>query len=301
MEKIRFVTLAGTEASVIQAKIFTESLRRFGGEMGRFPFMLMMPDSEDTLSDAEKQRFDGQGVQLSTFNRDEEPGKFPFATLVQAASAAETRAEGVCEILVWMLPDTLVLNPPKVFLLPEGTRLAYRPVHHTLVGSIYDQPVDPFWTLIYEHCDVPQDRIFPMETCVRDHIIRPYFNAGMLAVRPQNGLFSDWWNMFQRLYRHPDFLPFYEKDRRYAIFMHQAVLTGVLLHRLTKGEMQELPETVNYPLHLHHEYPPEHRPKTLNALITCRYERLDELPGFLKNIQVEDPLSGWISKRTGME
>ena len=74
MEKIRFVTLAGTEASVAQAMIFAESMRRFGGGMGRFPFVLMRPDSVDALSDVEMQQFEGQDIQLFTFNRDEETG-----------------------------------------------------------------------------------------------------------------------------------------------------------------------------------------------------------------------------------
>lgn len=135
-----------------------------------------------------------------------------------------------------------------------------------------------------------EDRVFPMETCTRDNILRPYFNAGMLVVRPGRRLLATWRDYFKQLYRHSDFEPFYRKDVLYRIFMHQAVLTGVVLNMLERHELRELPETVNYPLHLYDEYPPEHRPEVLNELVTCRYEDIKDLWNALKGIAVKEPL-----------
>jgi hypothetical protein len=137
-----------------------------------------------------------------------------------------------------------------------------------------------------------------METCVGDHVIRPYFNAGMLVARPELGLFTTWWDRFEALYNHPEFQPFYERDERYAIFIHQAVLSAVILVLLEKEEMLELPLTVNYPLNLHHsEMPPERQPKTLNDLITCRIEDVENLEETLKGVEVKEPLKGWLESK----
>jgi len=84
---------------------------------------------------------------------------------------------------------------------------------------------------------------------------------------------------------------------RYKIFMHQAVLAGVVLNLFEQDELQELPESVNYPLHLHDEYPPEYRPKALNELITYRYENIKELLDSLKRIPVKEPLKSWLNDR----
>ena len=79
--------------------------------------------------------------------------------------------------------------------------------------------------------------------------------------------------------------------------MHQAVLAGVVLSSFSAAQLHELPESYNYPLHLHEEYPPEFRPTKLNELVTCRYETLDELKKTLALIAVDEPIKAWILSR----
>ncbi len=199
-----------------------------------------------------------------------------------AAAEAEERAGARSSLLVWMGEDTLIVQSPTAFLLSDNASLGCRPVHHSRVGSVYDRPPDDFWSLIYRHCGVSQEHIFPMETCTRDNVIRPYFNAGLLVVRPERRLLAAWRERFEVLYRHPDFEPFYQRDAAYRIFMHQAVLAGTALNALREEELLVLPETCNYPLHLHGEYPQEYRPATLDGLMTCRYEVLADLRAALE-------------------
>ena len=134
-----------------------------------------------------------------------------------------------------------------------------------------------------------------METCYRE-VVRPYFNAGILVTRPEDKLFTRWLEAFQRTYRHPDFLPFFKK-RKYAIFMHQAVLAGVILHSYSTEQLSILPESYNYPLHMHTKYPKIGRANSLNQLVTVRYENIRKLPGFLENIQMEQPLPEWFAEK----
>ena len=69
-------------------------------------------------------------------------------------------------------------------LLSPDEALGYRPVDHTMIGSPFDEPLDPFWSLIYEHCSVPAERVFPMTASGDHRVLRPYFNAGMQVVDP---------------------------------------------------------------------------------------------------------------------
>jgi len=295
MEQLVFASLVASPASFRKIRVLLDSLKDFGGELFRAPLFVVYPDSlEGTAENARLLK--SPDVHMTPFRISSEEKDFPLAVVAIGAAAAEKAVAGRAENLVWLLEDTLVLKSPLAFVLPASTQYAYRPVHHTKIGSPWKAPPDGFWTAIYRHCGVETDHLFPMDTCVRDNTIRPYFNAGCQVTRPANGLFSRWCESFQNLYRHPDFRPFFP-DPLYRVFMHQAVLAAVVLSSFSAGELYELPESYNYPIHLHADYPPEFRPTKLNNLATCRYETFDELKKMLAFITVDEPLKTWILSR----
>jgi hypothetical protein len=295
MGQMMFASLAGSPASFRKIRVLLDSLEDFGGDLFRAPLIIVHPDSlEATDEDAALLRL--PDVRMVSFHMSREERDFPLSAVAIGAAAAEKTVTGKTENLVWLLEDTLVLKSPSAFVLPAGMQYAYRPVHHANIGSVWKSPPDDFWTAIYHHCKVAQNHLFPMDTCVRDTMIRPYFNAGCQVTRPQNGLFSSWCESFRHLYRHPDFRPFLANPL-YRIFMHQAVLAGVVLSSFSPSQLHELPESYNYPLHLHTEYPSEFRPKKLNELVTCRYETFDELKKVLTFMAVDEPVKTWVLSR----
>lgn len=280
-----------------EAALLVESLQEFGGRYKRTHVLGMVPAGEDYLSAETQAGLEDRGVRLIPFEVDEQALKFPLGAKVFAAAAAEGEVVGKADVLVWMDPDTLILQEPAALALENDKRLGYRPVHHRLIGSRWEAPLDDFWALVYKHCGVPEARPFPMTTHLGDDEIRPYFNAGILVVRPEDGLLTGWREDFSRLFQQEAFAAFYEQDPLYAVFMHQAVLGGVLLNRLDPDAMNLLPETFNYPLHLHHEVPAERRPERLNDLVTCRYDALPEDPDWWGRIRIDDPLKSWLAER----
>jgi len=193
--------------------------------------------------------------------------------------------------------DSIVLQEPQELLLKTGKALGYRPVDHTLIGSPYREPRDAFWTAIYAACGVAEDRAFPITTTVDQEIIRPYFNAGLLAVRPTRGVLRRWRDGFDRLYREPIFEPFYQQNVLYRIFMHQAVLAGTVLAAMDSQELQALSNRVSYPLHLHSRYPSARRAKVMNELITCRYDTWFQEANWKESIAVQEPLASWLAEQ----
>jgi hypothetical protein len=295
MEQITFASLAASPSSFRKIRVLVESLRSFGGELSGSPLVVLYPDRLDvTVGNARLLR--SLDVHMIPFPISRQEMDFPLAVVPIGAAAAENAIAGKAESLVWLLEDTLVLRSPSALVLPAWAQYAYRPVHHTNIGSVWKAPADDFWSAIYRHCKVEPDHLFPMDTCVRDNTIRPYFNAGCQVIRPQNELFSRWCESFRHLYRHPDFRPFFANPL-YRIFMHQAVLAGVVLSSLSPDQLYELPESYNYPLHLRADYPPEFRPTKLNGLVTCRYEAFDELEKMLGFIAVDEPIKAWIMSR----
>jgi hypothetical protein len=277
--------------------LLAESIRSFGCALSRVPIWYFVPDYGEPLSDDTRDRLLALGVTLTPFEIDTEVARFPFTGEAEAAAIAESRALGCADFLAWLNPNTLVLREPRGFLLPDGKVLGYRPVHHKNVGSRYGEPLDPFWTLIYRLCEVPEERVFPMRTHVDGEVLRPYFNAGCHATRPEKGLLRAWRDAFLRAYRMPALLKLYRENRAYEVFVHQAVFTGVVLAACSPDDILELPRDYNYPLHLHGEDVTEHRPSSLKELVTIRHEGFYLDPDWAGKIPAGEPLKRWIAER----
>ncbi len=289
-----FATLAIPPFWQKETMLLVKTLRKFGGPFADSS-VLVLTRQEKPLSSRSMKQFEDLNVVWGKFRIEEEAENFPLSVVPFAAAAAEQNLAGKADQLIWLLPDTLILNPPVDFSLNKTHRLAYRPVHHKNIGSDFNKPPDDFWQKIYQHCNVPEAHLFNMETCYRE-TVRPYFNAGILGTRPEDGVMSAWLDTFQRTYRHPDFVPFF-KTRKYALFMHQAVLSGAIMNKYLPDQITELAESYNYPLHMHKKYPQQGRAESLNQLITVRYEKTRLLPKFLSQIQVDPPLSDWLKEQ----
>jgi hypothetical protein len=286
-----------TTSSETNAVLLTGSIRRFAGALSHARIWCFVPQVGKSLSRTTQDRLHKLNVDLIPLEIDPQRLRFFFATQITATALAESMAQGQAQILAWVDANTIVLQEPQAFLLPDDKSLGFRPVHHTLVGSRYDEPLDPFWSTVYRCCNVPEDRVFPMTTHVDGVRIRPYFNAGFLVTRPERNLLRTWRDTFFRVYRTPDFEAFYQRDERYTIFAHQAILSGVILSTLGADELQELPPTYNYPLHLYEEDTTDSRPSRLEDLVTCRHEGLGDDLGPISSIPAEESLRQWIAEQ----
>jgi hypothetical protein len=281
----------------IDTLLLVESIRAFAGTLSNQPIWVFTPEFPKQLSSSTKDKLKKLDVNLMRFVLDDSKLPFFFADTIQAIALAELMAERDTTLLAWLDSNTLVLHEPIDFLIPDSKSLGYRPVHHTLIGSRIDEPLDLFWTEVYQSCQVPDDRVFPMLTHVDATQVRPYFNAGILVTRPTNRLFRTWHDTFFELYRKPECQGFYQQDERYEIFIHQAALSGVILSMYPTEELQELPNTYNYPIHLFDEDVSGRRPSTLEDLITIRHEGFYADPEWQKKIPAKDPLKTWIAER----
>lgn len=292
MKKLIYTTLAVPGKSELDTILLIESIRSFGGGLADSPIWVLVPTRLGEFSVSTQEKLAQLEAIIIPFEVDPDIFKFPFASKISGAAFAEAQAQGQTERLVFMDRDTLVLQEPSEFLIAADKALGYRPVHHKLVGSAWGEPLDAFWQLVYEICEVPDENIFPMMTHIGEKI-RPYFNAGMFIVRSERGLLAQWWDVFSKWYRQTQFQAYYQQDQRYAIFLHQAIFTGVLLHNLSPEEMYELSPKINYPLHLHSDIPANQRPVSINELVTVRYENIFDEPGW-EQLPIMEPLKSWL-------
>jgi hypothetical protein len=297
MKDLIFAFLLGAGEAENEALRLARSIRTFGGEFCFNPIWLFSQRGEEELAETTRQELFSLGARLVTFDMDPKAPSFPFAAYVTAAGIAEGLAQGETSYLAIMAAETLVLQPPIEFQLPAGKSLGGCPVHLKLLGSGFNDSIDEFWGLIYRYCNVDLERIYPIQTIVDEQMVRAYFDAGLLVVRPERGVLRAWQSDFEALYQLPEFEQFYQQNEMYKIFMHQMVLTGSILSLLKPEEFQQFPFEINYPLHLHSRIAASRRPVSLNQLITCRYEDYAEFfgnPDVENMIQIDKPLKDWL-------
>jgi len=281
MQPLIFTTLTVPGKAELDTLLLVESLRSFGGALAASPIWVLVPVELGPLSGSTQEKLKQAGARTIPLKTDPKISKFPFAVKVMAAASLETQAKNQTELLVFLDRDTIVLQEPTELFIAPDQMLGYRPVHHKLIGSDWEQPPDSFWELIYKICDVPADHLFPMVTHTGERI-RPYFNAGIYAVRPDRGMLTQWADIFLKWYRQPQLTAYYEMNQLYTIFIHQAIFSGVLLQNLKPVEMFELSAKINYPLHLHSDIPVNSRPGIIDELVTVRYENIFDEPGWMQ-------------------
>jgi hypothetical protein len=162
MNPLIFAFMASPGTAARQALVLAHSIRTFAGDFSGSPIWILVPEAAGGPSESDTEGLSELDARVIPFAVDPAALAFPFAGKVFAAAEAESLALSEAERLVWMDTGSIVAAEPGALLLDDGIVLGHRPVDHRLIGSLYDQPLDAFWTLIYRVCQTPNERVFPM-------------------------------------------------------------------------------------------------------------------------------------------
>lgn len=297
MNRLIFACMALSDTSAPEALMLARSIRAFAGQYADSPIWFLVPPTVGDVGDGIEDGLLSLGVRIVPCQIDEAVAQFPFDGRAFASAEAESLARGQADFLVWMDSDSLVISEPGELALEDGNILGCRPVDLTLISSRYGEPIDSFWGMVYQGCHVPDGRLFPMTTVVDETTIRPHFQAGLLVVRPEHGLLQLWRDRFKELHSSIQSNDLYRERRRHKLFFHQAALAGAVLSSLEQRQIQVLSHLVNYPLHLHSDYPAARKPHYLNEVITCRYGDSLGDPSWREKIPMQEPLASWIGEQ----
>jgi hypothetical protein len=291
-----FATFAEDAGSLENIRLMALSIRTFGGAHRNAPIRLYLPEGfapgeSDTL-----RALRDLGVEIRTSSWPEGADWFFYGRKPFAAAQAEADAVGQTPILVWLDEDTIVLQEPGEFILPEGKSLGYRPVMHKNIGLLYTEPLDAFWGRIYEMLAVKESSLFPVVTPADGDTLKPYVNAGCLAIRPERGLLAEWAECFATLYRDSLLTEMCQRDRRHRIFIHQAALVGAILTHLTRDEMLELSDRINYPIFFKQMFGAKREFNDITGVVTFRHESFfrDPAPDWERQLKGPADRIAWI-------
>ena len=283
-----FASYADNGVQLHNALVMTESIRDFGARVKDAPVWIYAPAGLLKTNRDVVKKLIARGAQVRASEAPGESRDVPFAGKVFAAAKAEGEAKGAAAILVWMDNDTVVLKDPEDLLLAEGKSLGYRPVAYQNIGSLYADPPDAFWSSLYRKLGVPASALVPMKTAADGKRLRPYFDAGLLDVRPERGIMKKWAESFSALCGDPEFMEMCRKSPRTSTFLHQAALAGAILNLVHQDEMVQLPDQYNYPLFFKEMYGGDREFNTIDNVVTLRYD-----------VYFEKPAPGWAAKLKG--
>lgn len=294
-----FATFAETPRQLDNTALLAESVRTFAGALKDARLLAYAPAPVLAGESARLRTLDALHVETRTATAPRDALAFPFARKVFAAAQAETELKDRAEVLAWMDDDTIVLEEPREFLLASGVSLAFRPVTHQRIGSLYDEPADAFWTRVYDKLSVPAAAIFPVVTPADNRKLRAYFNAGLLVVRPERAILRRWATSFPILYRDAVFADWCRQDQGKNLFLHQAALAGAVLGHLDRREMVELDLRYNFPLFFKEMFGAEREFHSIADVVTLRHESYfrSPAPGWENSLAGPPEKVKWIRER----
>lgn len=287
-----FLTLVGSIRERESARLLIDSIRSFGGALGHSPIWLF----EGNPPEAPCNRLQSLGVRVLPLTIPGKVARYYYSAKVHACARAEDLATSAVRSLIWLSPEFLVVNPPLLLDLAPSFDAAVRPVHFKNVGLLAAEPLDDFWKQIYETVGT-NDVHPPVESFLDALRIRPYFNTHAFALDPQKGLCRRWLDCFESLVCDRAFQLRVCSDQSHQVFLHQAILSAIIVTMLAPHRIRALPPEYNYPYNLHPSVPLDRRAPALNDLVTVAYDDRPLDPRVVDDIDIHEPLRSWLSAR----
>jgi len=277
------------------ARMLIDSIRTFGGPLSNAPVLIFEANPHEVPCD----ELLIDGVQTVMLNLPDNIKGYYFSSKVWACAQAEKLAAQNTRSLVWLAPEVLIVQPPVGFNLSPDFDAAVRPVHIRNVGSLSGSPLDGFWQGVYRTLGV-EDVHFDVVSFVDDQRLRAYFNTAALAIKPGRGVFRRWYELFEKLVNDRAFQSTACKENLHRIFLHQAILSTLIVTMLEPEKIRMLPPVYGYPYNLQPSIPDEQRACELIDLVCVVYEERSLHPGEM-DITVNEPLRSWLLKYEGID
>jgi len=291
-ERFAIVTYILTPDQEKKAEVLIKSLRRFGGDYGGVPVYVVLGNPREVPCPRLRQ----DGVELVPIEAGEPGRRYPLAIKAYAAARIERLTEDRFDTLAWFDPETLVVGPPQALDLGDRYDAAVKPVFKlNTVALPADAPPDAFWKPIYQAAGLSIEEIPAVKSILEGRPIKAYFNCEIFSVRPRIGIFREWAARLEPLLQDQEYQRTACPDFLHRLFLHQAVLSAVIISKVQARRRAELPDSCGYPLNLHRDLPQARRAPALNGLSGVILENVwDDDPDWFNLLEIREPLLGWL-------
>ncbi len=287
-------TYATNSLQVKQVKILVNSIRKFGGSYADSPIYILL---NDTINISVLDFIDSN-VHLLSVELDSLILNYPLAIKAFAASNIEKLVWDKTSTLAWFDPETIVLGPLDELYLNDKYSAAVKPVFlQNKIGLLPDEEPNLFWSSIYKATGLKVKEIPVVETIGDEKKIRAYFNCEIFSVDPGLGILREWSRILLYLLKDSTYQSNACSGFLQQLFLHQAVLSAVIVSKVQQDKMHWLPLSCGYPFNLHTRLPANKKAKLLDSLSCVILENVwIKNPNWMDEININEPLKSWILK-----
>lgn len=177
-----------------KAKLLCRSIRRYGGRFAMAPVYSFQPRKGNAPAMKTLNVLDELGVRHSTEVLNRDFHDYPVGNKVFACAHAEETLEE--DVLVFLDTDTIITGEPLDFDLTSEIDAAVRPADSVLNSTGPSHPNDRYWLKLYEAFGLDSQDYVTTELGRR---VRSYFSSGLIVVRREARLFTQWKTDFLKL------------------------------------------------------------------------------------------------------
>ncbi|MBN2355649.1 MBL fold metallo-hydrolase, partial [candidate division KSB1 bacterium] len=198
--------------------------------------------------------------------------------------------------LAWFDPATLVLDSPDELDLENRYGVSIRPV--SLVNTIgipSDTAPNDYWAPIYRELGLNYTTLPGYTTIVDEQPIQPYFNCEIFSVDPRLGICTEWAGMLTKFLKDESYQQNVCNTFLRRLFLHQAVLSAVIMSKVTAQDIKPLSIRTGYPFGQHDQLADDKKINTLNGLSAVIFDyQWEHNPAWMDKIPVSGTLKEWL-------
>lgn len=284
--------------------LFVESLREFGGRFRDSEVWAIQPRDKGLVSWGTVDELVSKDTYFLRANinkseniiEEEERGREKgFLNKVYSSAFLEGKLEGRVDTLVLIDSDTLILNEPELLHLNSDKIIAVAPSHGKSIGTEVGENFSRYWKKIYNIAGVDTSQVWAVSPPLHEGSIFAYFNSGVVACRPESGVFREWRNLVNEIVEDEEMV----KNMEEMEFFHldQSTLAATILSSLKPSEVRELPVSYNYPLHRNLRIDKKLRVESIGDVVIPHYHWVFANNDWWGTIKVEKKYKNWLEKR----
>ncbi|OGU61375.1 MAG: hypothetical protein A2V66_15965, partial [Ignavibacteria bacterium RBG_13_36_8] len=291
-DRFAIVTYAGNNLQERSARAFIKSIRDLAGKYNNCKIYIVLEDENNFPCKS----LQGDNVFLLPLDMDKEFKNYPLAIKAFAAAQVEKIVKDETVTLAWFDPATLVLNSLDELDLGNGYFVSIRPV--SLLNNIGITPgsePNDYWTPIYNELGLNYKDVPEYETVVDEKPIQAYFNCEIFSVDPRLGILTEWAKVLTKFLKNKEYQKNVCNTFLRRLFLHQAVLSGVIVSKVGAKDIKPLSIKSGYPFGQHEGLSEQKKVKFLNELSAVIFDyEWDQNPKWMDKISVNEPLKNWL-------
>jgi hypothetical protein len=258
-----------------QSVLLAESIREFGGNLKDTPIYSFHPREGQAISRETKDAFEFLEVCHQQIILNVDYSSFGCVNKMFVCAYAEQNIEA--EFLIFLDSDQCIFNEPKELLLPDEYNIGICPVVGQGIGSTgpKDLLYEDYWKKLYELFNISNELF--VNTRMDNKKIRGYWNSGMVSVRRNANIFTDWKTNFKKIME-VNLLP-----AQGMFFVDQVALAVTICSR-TK-DIFSFSFGYNYPLLHHNILANEKQINSLDEIISIHYHQMFRYDDWIKKLE----------------